>query len=449
MEGNKGRAIGLLPLVLFVVIYLGTSIALKDFYAVSVLVPGVIAALVAISIGGRKNFNKSLKSFCEGAGNSNIMLMCIIFILAGAFAGIAKEMGAVESTVNLGLTILPNNILIAGIFVISSFIAISLGTSMGTIAALIPIALGIAEKTSIELALIVGAVVGGAMFGDNLSMISDTTIVATKTQGCEMNAKFKTNFKVVLPAAIIAIILYVVLGRGVSVTSATYSYNIIKIIPYVAILIAALMGINVILVLTGGIVLGTVVGFITKSLTLGTLFSSISTGILGMSETLIISIIIGGIVELVRVNGGIDFLLYNITKRIKTKRGAELGISALVSIADIATANNTIAILTVGSIAKNISEKYNLDSSRVAGILDMFSCVFQGLIPYGAQLLTAASLAGISPFTIMKNLFYPYLMGISAVIFIVFFNRGRDENTVKEVNQTEKDKKEDKVLTIQ
>ena len=264
-----------------------------------------------------------------------------------------------------------------------------------------------------------------------------------------MNAKFKTNFKVVLPAAIIAIILYVVLGRGVSVTSATYSYNIIKIIPYVAILIAALMEINVILVLTGGIVLGTVVGFITKSLTLGTLFSSISTGILGMSETLIISIIIGGIVELVRVNGEIDFLLYNITKRIKTKRGAELGISALVSIADIATANNTIAILTVGSIAKNISEKYNLDSSRVAGILDMFSCVFQGLIPYGAQLLTAASLAGISPFTIMKNLFYPYLMGISAVIFIVFFNRGRDENTVKEVNQTEKDKKEDKVLTIQ
>lgn len=432
MENNKGKAIGLLPLVLFVVIYLGASITLKDFYAVSVLVPGLIAALVAIAIGGKKNFDKSIHSFCTGAGNSNIILMCFIFILAGSFAGIAKSMGAVESTVNLGLTILPNNILIAGVFVISAFIAISLGTSMGTIAALVPIAMGIAEKTSIEVALVVGAVVGGAMFGDNLSMISDTTIAATKTQGCEMNAKFKTNFKVVLPAAIIAIIFYIILGKGVSVASATYSYNIIKIIPYIAILIAALLGVNVILVLTGGIILATLVGFLTNSLTLTTLFSSISGGISGMSETLIISLIIGGTVELIRVNGGIDFLLYNITKRIKTKRGAELGIGALVSIADIATANNTIAILTVGPIAKNISDKYELEPSRIAGILDMFSCVFQGLIPYGAQLLTAASLASITPFAIMKYLFYPYLMGISALIFIIFINKNTQRSKENE-----------------
>ncbi|MGL5614912.1 MAG: Na+/H+ antiporter NhaC family protein [Sarcina sp.] len=418
MKENKGRFIGLVPLILFVVIYLGFSVLLEDFYAVSVLVPGLIAAIVAIFIGGKKNFENSVNSFCKGAGNSNIILMCFIFILAGSFAGVAKEIGAVESTVNLGLTILPNNILIAGVFVISAFIAISLGTSMGTIAAIVPIALGIAEKTSIEVGLIVGAVVGGAMFGDNLSMISDTTIAATKTQGCEMNAKFKTNFKVVLPAAIVAILLYIFLGSGTAISATAYEYNIIKIIPYIAILIAALMGINVVLVLTGGIVLATTVGFLTGALTLTTLFSSISNGISGMSETLIISLIIGGIVELVRVNGGIDFILYNITKRIKTKRGAEFGVGALVSIADMATANNTIAILTVGPIAKNIADEYQLEPSRIAGILDMFSCVFQGLIPYGAQLLTAASLAAITPFDIMKYLFYPYLMGVCAIIFI-------------------------------
>ncbi|MPQ44173.1 Na+/H+ antiporter NhaC family protein [Clostridium tarantellae] len=420
---KKGSVLALLPLLIFVVIYIGVSLILKDFYAMSVLVPGVIAALIAIFMKGKKeSLNKNLETFCKGAGNSNIILMCFIFILAGAFAEVAKTMGAVESTVNLGLSILPSNILIAGMFIIASFIAISLGTSMGTIAAIVPIAMGIAEKTGISLPLIVGAVVGGAMFGDNLSMISDTTIAATKTQGCKMRDKFKTNFKVILPAAIITIVIYTILGNGVISNLGNYEYSLIKVIPYVGILIAALLGINVILVLSGGIFLASSIGFFTGTLNLKLLFNSISTGIIGMSEIIIISLLIGGIVELTKENGGIDFILNLITSKIKSKRGAEIGIGILVSLVDICTANNTIAIVTVGPIAKDISDKYELDSKRIAGILDMFSCSFQGIIPYGAQLLSAASLTALAPFEIMKFLFYPYLMGISALIFITLFS---------------------------
>ena len=429
MKEKKGKFLGLLPLIVFVAIYLGASIALDDFYAVSVLVPGLIAATVAIFMNRKRGIDTNLNHFCKGAGDSNIILMCFIFILAGAFASVAKEMGAVESTVNLGLSVLPSGVLVAGIFVISAFIAISLGTSMGTIAAIVPIALGISDKAGISLPLIVGAVIGGAMFGDNLSMISDTTIAATKTQGCAMNEKFKTNFKVVLPAALISIGLYVFLGQGAEIVAGSYDYSLIKVIPYLAILIAALCGVNVIVVLTGGIGLATLVGFGTGALTIRTLFSSMSAGIGGMSEILMISLLLGGIVELVKVNGGIDFILEAVESRIKSKKGAEFGIGALVSLVDIATANNTIAIVTTGPIAKNISDKYELEPKRVAGILDMFSCAFQGVIPYGAQLLTAASLAGLAPFEIMQYLFYPYLMGISAIVFIGFFSH-KKTNTV-------------------
>lgn len=435
MREKKGRAIALLPLLVFVIIYLGVSIALDDFYAVSVLVPGLIAALIAIFMNKKESFNSSLEHFCKGAGNSNIILMCFIFILAGAFAQVAKAMGAVESTVNIGITVLPSGVLVSGIFIISAFIAISLGTSVGTVAAIAPIALGIAEKTGLTLPLIVGAVVGGAMFGDNLSMISDTTIAATKTQGCKMNEKFKMNFKVVLPAAIIVIIIYLFLGKGVDTSLGSFDYNILKVLPYIAILITALLGMNVILVLTGGIALAALVGFVTDSLTLRSLFDAISTGISGMSELIIISLIIGGIVELIKENGGIDFILNIVSKNIKGKKGAEFGIAALVSLVDVATANNTIAIVTVGPIAKDISDKYELEPKRVAGILDMFSCAFQGIIPYGAQLLTAASLTGLAPFDIMKYLFYPILMGISALIFITFFSYKKElKNSKKEQN---------------
>lgn len=430
MENKRGNILGLIPLIIFVVIYVGASLILNNFYTMSVLVPGVIAALVAIFIGCRKNgLNKNLEVFCNGAGDSNIILMCFIFILAGSFAEVAKAMGAVESTVNLGLSILPSNILIAGIFLIASFIAISLGTSMGTIAAIIPIAMDMASKTSISLPLIVGAVVGGAMFGDNLSMISDTTIAATKTQGCKMKDKFKTNFKVVLPAAIITLIIYVILGNGINSELGTFKYSLIKVVPYLGILIAALLGVNVILVLTGGIISASFIGLLTNSVNLKLVFDSITKGIFGMSELIIISLLIGGIVELIKQNGGIEFILNVITSKIKSKKGAEIGIGILVSLIDVCTANNTIAILTVGPIAKNISDKYSLKPTRVAGILDMFSCSVQGMIPYGAQLLSAASLVTLAPFEIMKFLFYPYLMGISAVIFIVIFTNKNHYNT--------------------
>ena len=431
---KKGKFSALLPLIIFVSIYLGTSLVMKDFYSISVLVPGIIAVLFGIFTNRKRGLEKNIEIFCKGAGNSNIILMCLIFILAGAFAEVAKNMGAVESTVNLGLTILPKNILVAGIFIISSFIAISLGTSMGTIAAIVPIAMGIADKTNIALPLIVGAVVGGAMFGDNLSMISDTTIAATKTQGCEMKDKFKINFKVILPAAILVIVIYTFLGSGANTSVGQYDYNFIKIIPYLGILIAALMGANVIAILSGGIVLAGAIGFFTGSLDLKTFFTSISTGIGGMSELILISIIIGGIVEIIKENGGIDYVLNLVTKRINGKKGAEFGIGLLVSLVDACTANNTIAIVTVGPLAKDISDEYNLDSKRIAGILDMFSCAVQGIIPYGAQLMSAAALTGLSSFEIMKFLFYPYLMGISAIAFIVFFQKKESAEKSGELN---------------
>ena len=431
---KKGKFSALLPLIIFVSIYLGTSLVMKDFYSVSVLVPGIIAALVGIFMNRKRGLEKNIEIFCKGAGNSNIILMCLIFILAGAFAEVAKNMGAVESTVNLGLTILPKNILVAGIFVISSFIAISLGTSMGTIAAIVPIAMGIADKTNIALPLIVGAVVGGAMFGDNLSMISDTTIAATKTQGCEMRDKFRINFKVILPAAILVIVLYTFLGSGSNTSVGQYDYNLIKVIPYLGILIAALMGVNVIAILAGGIVLAGGIGFFTGSMDLKVFFNSISAGVAGMSELILISIIIGGIVEIIKENGGIDYVLNLVTKRINGKKGAEFGIGLLVSLVDACTANNTIAIVTVGPLAKDISNKYNLDSKRVAGILDMFSCAVQGIIPYGAQLMSAAALTGLSSFEIMKFLFYPYLMGISVIIFIAFFQKKENTETSEELD---------------
>jgi Na+/H+ antiporter NhaC len=418
---EKGNILALSPLLVFALVFILISVISKDFYAVPVTVPFLIAAIFAVFMNRRVSINEKINIFCKGAGESNIILMILIFILSGAFAEIAKAMGAVESTVNLGLTLLPGNILVTGIFIIACFIAISIGTSMGTIVALVPIATGIAGKTSIPIALIVGAVVGGAMFGDNLSMISDTTIAATRTQGCEMKDKFRMNFFIVLPAAIITAILFAVIATGNgNITSSVYSYNLVKILPYIAVLGTALAGMNVILILVGGIVFAGGIGILTGAVNLIEVFQSIAKGIGGMSELVVISLIIGGMVELIKYNGGIDFLLNFITKRIKSKKGAELGIAALVSLVDICTANNTIAIVTAGPIAKDIAEKYDIEPKRSAGILDMFSCVFQGIIPYGAQLLSAATLAGISPFQIMKYLYYPYLMGISALIAILF-----------------------------
>lgn len=420
---KKGSILSLLPLAVFMIVYLGGAALAKDFYAVSVIVPFMAAALTALIMNKKEKFQDKLEIFCKGSGNSNIMLMILIFIIAGAFANVAKSMGAVDSTVNLGLSILPSNILVAGLFAIACFIALSVGTSMGTIVALVPIAVGLSESTGISVALITGAVVSGAMFGDNLSIISDTTIAATRTQGCEMRDKFKMNFKIVLPAAIITAIIFMILTSGANATVEAGEYSLIKIVPYLFVIITALMGVNVIYVLLGGVVVAGAVGFITGGFTLLTFFEAISSGVMGMSELIIVSILIAGTIEIIKYNGGIDYILSKGLKNFKSKRGAEYGIAALTSVVDVCTANNTIAIVTVGPIAKNISDEFELEPKRVAGIMDMFSCVFQGIIPYGAQLISASGLAMISPFAIMKYLFYPYLMGVSAIIAIWIYHR--------------------------
>lgn len=423
---NKGNGLALIPLGVFLLVYLGTSIVAKDFYAVSVIVPFLAAALTALIMNRKIKFDEKVEIFCKGAGNTNILLMIIIFILAGAFAQVAKDMGAVDSTVNLGLSLLPSSLLIPGIFVIGCFIALSIGTSMGTIVALVPIAVGIADKTGIATALAVGAVVSGAMFGDNLSIISDTTISATRTQGCEMKDKFKMNFKIVLPAAIITAVIFMLLTKNSAVVNLeVLEFNLFKILPYIIVIVTALLGVNVIVVLLLGILSSGVIGFIFGSFDIIGLFNSISSGISGMSELIIISILIAGTIEIIKFNGGIDFILNKGLKNFKSKRGAEYGIAMLVSLVDICTANNTVAIVTVGPIAKDISNEFDLEPKRVAGILDMFSCVFQGIIPYGAQLISAAGLAALSPFAIMKFLFYPYLMGICAIIAIYIHWRSK------------------------
>ena len=419
---NKGNGLALIPLAVFLVVYLGSSILAKDFYAISTIVPFLAAALTALIMNRKEKFEKKVNIFCKGAENTNIILMVVIFILAGAFAQVAKDMGAVDSTVNLGLSLLPSELLIPGMFIIGCFIALSIGTSMGTIVALVPIAVGIAGKTGIETALAVGAVVSGAMFGDNLSIISDTTIAATRTQGCEMKDKFRTNFIIVLPAAIITVLIFMILTRNTgSVSLYTLDFNLIKIIPYILVIATALLGLNVIIVLLLGILSSGLIGVIFGSFDILGFFNSISSGIAGMSELIIISILIAGTIEIIKYNGGIDFILNKGLKNFKSKRGAEYGIATLVSLVDICTANNTVAIVTVGPIAKDISNKYDLEPKRVAGILDMFSCAFQGVIPYGAQLISAAGLAAISPFSIMRFLFYPYLMGICAIISIYVY----------------------------
>ncbi|EDS78485.1 Na+/H+ antiporter family protein [Clostridium botulinum C str. Eklund] len=420
---KRGNGWALLPLGVFLVMYLVPSIVTKDFYKMPVSVSFLVAAFVAIAINRKEKISKKIEVFCKGAGNPNIILMCIIFILAGAFAQVAKEMGAVSSTVNLGLTILPGNILLAGVFIICCFISLSIGTSVGTIAALAPMALGIAQKTGLPIGLALGAVVSGAMFGDNLSMISDTTIAATRTQGCEMKDKFKMNISIVIPAAIITAIIFAVISMGkTTALTVGYEYSIIKVLPYLIVLISALCGMNVMLVLVGGTIFAGVVGIGTHSFDIWGFMKAIEAGIGGMSELIIISLLIGGMVEVIKHNGGIVFLLNLITKRIKSRKGGEFGIAALVSVVDICTANNTIAIVMSGPIAKDIADKYGIDPRRSASILDTFSCFFQGTIPYGAQILTAVGVAGavISPFDIMKYLYYPYLMGVCAILCIVF-----------------------------
>lgn len=418
-EFKSGNIWALLPILFFLVMYLVTSIIIGDFYKMPTSVPFLIASVIAVAMNRKKSINKKVEVFCNGAGNTNIILMCVIFILAGGFAQVARDMGAVDSTVNLGLSILPGNVLIAGVFVIGCFISLSVGTSVGTIVALAPMAIGIAEKTGVPVGLVLGAVVGGAMFGDNLSMISDTTIAAVRTQGCEMKDKFKMNFVIVIPAAVVTTVIFAFVHVGNSAAlGENYTYSLIKVLPYLGVLIAALAGVNVMVVLTGGTLFAGAVGIYTGAFDVWGLSQAIGKGISGMSELVVVTLLIGGMVEVVKYNGGIAFLLNFITSRIRSKKGAELGISSLIAIADICTANNTIAMVIAGPLAKEIGDKYKVDPRRAASLLDTFSCFCQGIIPYGAQLLVASGAAGITSFEIMRYLYYPYLMGICALIAI-------------------------------
>lgn len=421
MGNERGNGAALLPIGVFLVIFLGSGIITGDFYAMPAIVAFLIALLVAFIQNRGLSFQEKISIISRGVGDENIITMSLIFLSAGAFSGAVTAAGGVESTVNLGLSILPAKVAVVGLFVIGCFISVSMGTSMGTIAALAPIAVGISEKTGFSMAICIGAVVCGAMFGDNLSMISDTTIAAVKTQGCEMKDKFKENFFIVLPAAIITIIIFLVITRNASFKlTEELTYNIFRVLPYILVLVGALIGINVFVVLIGGTVISLIVGVATGNLAVGDMFSSVGEGVTGMYDITVISIVVACIVSLVKEFGGIQFILNLIKKSIKGQRGGEVGIAGLSLLVDICTANNTVAIVMAGPIAKEISDEFEISPRRSASLLDIFTSVGQGLIPYGAQLLSAASLTGLTPFHIMPYLFYPILMAISAVLFILF-----------------------------
>lgn len=416
---KKGNPLALVPFAVFLILFIGSGIVTGDFYKFPVLVAIIIAGAVALAMNRKVSFNDKVDIFTKGAGDSNIMLMVVIFLLAGAFSEVAKGMGAVDSTVNLALSVVPQNLLMVGVFIIACFISLSMGTSMGTIVALAPIGVGISEQTDISLALSMAAVIGGAMFGDNLSFISDTTIAAVRTQGTKMKDKFKVNFLIVLPAAIITCIILGILTLGEQANINQHTYNWMKILPYLGVLITALAGVNVFLVLSFGIAFAGIIGLADGSYQVMDLIQKTGEGMAGMYEISFLAILIAGMVEVIKHNGGIDYLLYIVTRNIKSKKGAEFSIAGLVGLTDLSTANNTISIIITGPLAKDIADKYDIDPRKSASLLDVFSCSIQGLIPYGAQLLVAAGVAGISPVSILPYSYYPLLIGVCGVIAIL------------------------------
>ncbi len=418
---KKGRAIALLPIGVFLIIFLGAGIVFQDFYAMPAIVAFLIALFVAFLQNKELSFNKKIEVIAKGVGEENIITMSLIFLCAGGFSGAVTAAGGVDSTVNLGLSLIPAHFAVAGLFLIGCFISVSMGTSMGTIAALAPIAVGISEKTGFALSICIGAVVCGAMFGDNLSMISDTTIAAVKTQGCEMKDKFKANFFIVLPAAIITVLIFWFATRNMNFhLQENLSYSLWEVLPYMVVLIGALIGINVFVVLISGIVISLIVGVSMGHIALSEMFQVVGNGVTSMYDITVISIIVACIVSLVKEHGGIQFILNLIKSKINGRRGAEFGIALLALFVDACTANNTVAIVMTGPIAKEISEEFDVDPRRSASLLDMFTSVGQGIIPYGAQLLSAATLTGLTPLQIIPNLYYPLLMGVCGVLAIIF-----------------------------
>lgn len=406
------------PLIVFLVLYLVTSIIAQDFYKMPIAVAFLASTIYAIAITPGK-LNKRIEKYCEGAGNNTMMLMILIFVLAGAFASTAKEMGAVDSTVNLTLRMLPPSFILPGIFIASCFISLSIGTSCGTIAALTPIAVGLASASGLSVPMMVGLVVGGTYFGDNLSFISDTTIIATQTQGCSMDDKFKVNIRIVLPVAIVLLVVYYFIGANMTLAAPVGDYSILKVLPYLVVIVAALVGVNVVIVLLTGLLLTGGIGICTGSFDVFGWCKAMNEGIMGMGELIVVTMLAGGMLSLIRHNGGIDYIIKVLTRGITSKRSAELGIASLVFLVNVCTANNTIAIITAGPIAHDIAEKFSIDSRKSASILDTASCFAQGVLPYGAQVLIAAGLASISPVNIMPYLYYPFALGMAVFLSIM------------------------------
>ncbi|MGM7689985.1 Na+/H+ antiporter NhaC family protein [Staphylococcus felis] len=420
-ENEKGHSWGLIPLIVFIGIFLGSGIVTQDFTFMPLNVAAIIGVIVALMMKPKEKWTHKVEVFAQKAGHPNIVLMMLIFILAGAFSKTAEAMGGVSSIVNLGLSLIPQNFLIVGIFLICMFISISMGTSVGTVAAIAPVGFGISEATDIPAALAMATVVGGAMFGDNLSMISDTTIAAVRTQHTKMSDKFKVNFRIVLPGAIVTLVIlwWLTYNSHIDQTH-EYDFEFIKVIPYLFVLILAIIGVNVILVLLGGIALSGIIGMLYQDFKLAGFLKAASEGIVAMEDIAMIALLIGGMIGLVEYYGGITWLLNFVENRIRSRRGAEFGIAGLVSVADISTANNTISIIMTGPLAKDIAKEYDIDPRKSASILDIFGSAFQGFIPYSPQLIAAAGVAGISPVMLLPYSIYPVMLALCGVISIIF-----------------------------
>ena len=416
---NKKGLFALSPLFVFILVYLVGSLIAGDFYKIPLTVAFLIASINAIAISEGSTLVGRIQHFTRGASTSNLILMLWIFVMAGAFAASAKEMGSIDSTVNLTLSLLPGNMILAGLFIAACFISISIGTSVGTIVALTPIAAGLASSTGANTALLTAVVVGGAFFGDNLSFISDTTIVATQTQHCRMSDKFRVNLYLTLPAAILILMVYIFMGANIQSPAEVPEVEYVKVLPYLVVLVSAAFGMNVMAVLTLGLLMTGIIGMCTGAYDIFGWFGSMGKGITGMGELIIITMMAGGLLEIIRINGGIDYIISQLTRHVSGKRGAELSIAALVSLVNACTANNTVAILTVGEISKDIGDRFGLDNRKCASILDTFSCCMQGLLPYGAQVLMAAGLAMVNPIEIIPYLYYPMTLGIIALMSIV------------------------------
>ena len=415
----KKGIIALSPIVVFILFYLVTSIIAGDFYKIPITVAFMVSSIYAIAVFTGRPLMHRINSYSRGAATEQMMLMIWIFVLAGAFAHSAKQMGSIDATVNLALSLLPPQMIFAGMFLAACFISLSIGTSVGTIAALTPIAVGLAQETGTDLAMMTAIIVGGSFFGDNLSFISDTTIMATQTQGCRLSDKFRVNAFIVMPAALVILVVYYFLGQDTIAPQQIPAVEWVKVIPYLTVLVTAVCGMNVMALLTIGIVLCGIIGMFTGSFDIYGWFGAMGDGIMSMGELIIVTMMAGGMLELIKQQGGIDFIINMLTRRVSSKRGAELSIATLVSLVDVCTANNTVAILTVGDIAKQIGDRYGVDNKKCASILDTFSCTVQGLIPYGAQLLIAAGLASVNPVAILPYLYYPFALGIVAILSIL------------------------------